>query len=213
MQQWKLLKEIHMEHKLYIFGASGHAKVVIDILLSNNILITSIVDNAPKVESLSGIKVAHTDTIHIDAEDCVIVAIGSNETRKKIAVEFNFKSIKAVHREAYVSEFAEVDYGTVVMPKAVINSGAKIGKHCIINSGAIVEHDCELEDYVHVSPNASLAGNVTVGEGSHIGIGASVIQGVKIGKWVTIGAGAVVTQDIPDNCTAVGIPAKPIKFH
>lgn len=72
-----------MEHKLYIFGASGHAKVVIDILLSNNILITSIVDNAPKVESLSGIKVAHTDTIHIDAEDCVIVAIGSNETRKK----------------------------------------------------------------------------------------------------------------------------------
>ncbi len=202
-----------MEHKLYIFGASGHAKVVIDILLSNNILITSIVDNTPKVESLSGIKVAHTDTIHIDAEDCVIVAIGSNETRKKIAVEFNFKSIKAVHREAYVSEFAEVDYGTVVMPKAVINSGAKIGKHCIINSGAIVEHDCELEDYVHVSPNASLAGNVTVGEGSHIGIGASVIQGVKIGKWVTIGAGAVVTQDIPDNCTAVGIPAKPIKFH
>lgn len=83
MQQWKLLKEIHMEHKLYIFGASGHAKVVIDILLSNNILITSIVDNAPKVESLSVIKVTHTDTIHIDAEDCVIVAIGSNETRKK----------------------------------------------------------------------------------------------------------------------------------
>ena len=202
-----------MEHKLYIFGASGHAKVVIDILLSNNILITSIVDNAPKVKSLSGIKVAHTDTIHIDLEDCVIIAIGSNETRKKIAVEFNFKSIKAIHREAYVSEFAEVDYGTVVMPKAVINSGAKIGKHCIINSGAIVEHDCELEDYVHVSPNASLAGNVTVGECSHIGIGASVIQGVKIGKWVTIGAGAVVTQDIPDNCTAVGIPAKPIKFH
>ena len=202
-----------MEHKLYIFGASGHAKVVIDILLSNNILITSIVDNAPKVKSLSGIKVAHTDTIHIDLEDCVIIAIGSNETRKKIAVEFNFKSIKAIHREAYVSEFAEVDYGTVVMPKVVINSGAKIGKHCIINSGAIVEHDCELEDYVHVSPNASLAGNVTVGECSHIGIGASVIQGVKIGKWVTIGAGAVVTQDIPDNCTAVGIPAKPIKFH
>lgn len=202
-----------MENKLYIFGASGHAKVVIDILCSNNIRITSIVDNSPKFKRLSEIKVVHSDAIDIGIDDYVIIAIGSNEIRKKIATESNFKSIKAIHTEAYVSPFAEVDYGTVVMPKAVINSGAKIGKHCIINSGAIVEHDCVLEDYVHISPGASLAGNVSIGEGTHVGIGACVIQGIKIGKWVTIGAGAVVTKDIPDNTTAVGIPAKPIKFH
>jgi acetyltransferase EpsM len=58
-----------------------------------------------------------------------------------------------------------------------------------------------------------LAGKVFVGEGAHLGIGAIIIQGVKIGKFATIGADAVVTQDIPDHCTAVGIPAKPIKFH
>lgn len=84
---------------------------------------------------------------------------------------------------------------------------------CFVNTGAIVEHDCELEDYVHVAPNATLGGNVKVGTKSHIGIGDTVIQNVTIGKNVIVGAGAVILNDIPDNCTAVGIPAKPIKFH
>ena len=70
-----------------------------------------------------------------------------------------------------------------------------------------------LSDYVHISPNASIAGNVEIGEGSHIGIGAAVIPGVKIGNWVTVGAGAVVLKDIPDNATVVGNTAKVIKIN
>ncbi len=58
-----------------------------------------------------------------------------------------------------------------------------------------------------------MGGNVTIGEGTHIGIGATIIQNINIGKNVIIGAGAVVVTDIPDNCTAVGVPARPIKFH
>jgi acetyltransferase-like isoleucine patch superfamily enzyme len=58
-----------------------------------------------------------------------------------------------------------------------------------------------------------LAGNVTVGEGSHVGIGASVIQGVVIGKWTVIGAGAVVLNDVPDYAVVVGNPGKIIKVN
>jgi acetyltransferase EpsM len=76
-----------------------------------------------------------------------------------------------------------------------------------------VEHECQLGDYVHISPNSALAGDVIVGEGSHIGIGAVVIPGVKIGKWVTIGAGAVVLEDIPDFAVVVGNPGKIIKYN
>jgi acetyltransferase EpsM len=99
------------------------------------------------------------------------------------------------------------------MAGVIVNASVEIGNHCIINTAAVIEHDCTIKDYVHICPNATLAGNVTIGEGAQIGVGAKVIQGVKIGKWSIIGAGAVVTKDIPDNCTAVGIPAKPIKFH
>ena len=202
-----------MDVAYHIFGASGHAKVVLDILRTNAIPVASILDDHPTVPFLIDIPVIHSKDFTLQAIDKFIIAIGENSIRKAIVEKNNFQFYKAIHVDATVSSFASIAEGTVVMPQAVINADATIGKHCIINSRSVVEHDCVLEDYVHVSPNASLAGNVTIGEGSHIGIGASVIQGVKIGKWVTIGAGAVVTQDIPDNCTAVGIPANPIKFH
>ncbi|MBT6282943.1 MAG: acetyltransferase, partial [Phycisphaerae bacterium] len=75
-------------------------------------------------------------------------------------------------------------------------------------TGATVDHDCELADGVHISPGANLGGNVTVGECSWIGIGACVKNGVTIGKNVIVGAGAAVVQDVPDNVTVVGVPAK-----
>ena len=99
------------------------------------------------------------------------------------------------------------------MPQVVVNADVTIGKHCILNSGSIIEHDCVLSDYVHISPNASLAGNVSVGEGTQIGIGASVIQGITIGKWVTIGAGAVIIEDVPDFAVVVGNPGRVIKMN
>lgn len=202
-----------MNKKYYIFGASGHAKVVIDVIHSTLIKLEGIIDDDPKVKFLSAIEVFHTNEIQITDECQILVAIGSNQIRKKIVDQNSYHYFSAIHQSSFVSMYAIVEEGTVVMPKAIINYGAKVGKHCIINSGAVVEHDCIIEDYVHVSPNAALAGNVFVGEGTHIGIGASVIQGVKIGKWVTIGAGAVVLKDVPDYAVAVGNPAKIIRFN
>ena len=98
------------------------------------------------------------------------------------------------------------------MQGAIIQSCASIGKHCIINTGASVDHDCKIEDFVHVSPHATLCGDVNVGEGTWIGAGATIIQGKKIGKWSVIGAGSVVVNDIPDNVLAFGNPCKVIKY-
>ena len=93
------------------------------------------------------------------------------------------------------------------MAGAIVQPGAKIGRHCIINTGACVDHDCIIEDFVHIGPNSALAGGVTVGEGTFVGIGSSVVPYVTIGKWSTIGAGSAVITDIPDNCMAAGVPA------
>jgi acetyltransferase EpsM len=69
-----------------------------------------------------------------------------------------------------------------------------------------------IADFVHISPNATLSGNVKAGEGSHIGAGATIIQGITIGKWCTVGAGAVVIKDVPDYATVVGVPARVINI-
>lgn len=142
-----------------------------------------------------------------------VIAVGNNLIRKKIAERINAVYEIAIHPSAVIDLTAFLGAGTVVMPLAVINPDCKIGKHVIVNSGAVVEHDCVLEDFVHIAPNVTLTGNVKIGEGTHIGAGAIILPGVSVGKWVTIGAGAVVVKDLPDNCTAVGIPAQPIKFH
>lgn len=203
-----------MSKNLYVYGASGHGKVVIEIIEALGKNVISVFDDDESVTQLLNYPVLPIDKANLDKNIPVVLAVGNNETRKNL-VERNglFVCEALIHPSATVSPRAIINNGTLVMPGAIINAAAQIGYHCIINSGAVVEHDCVLADYVHISPNAALAGDVKIGEGTQIGIGAQVIQGVTIGNWCTIGAGAVVTQDLPDNCTAVGIPAKPIKFH
>ena len=99
----------------------------------------------------------------------------------------------------------------MVMQGSVVQSCAHIGKHCIVNTGASVDHDCEVADFVHIAPHATVLGGVKIGEGSWIGAGAVVKQYVTIGRNCMIGAGAVVLENVPDGATVVGVPAKEIK--
>jgi acetyltransferase-like isoleucine patch superfamily enzyme len=61
-----------------------------------------------------------------------------------------------------------------------------------------------------VNPGANIAGGVVIGEGVLIGSGAQVLQYLTVGSGATVGAGAVVTRDVPENTTVVGIPARPM---
>ena len=193
---------------MYLYGASGHAKVIIDILEASGEKIDGLVDDNPEVEQLQGYSVLHESK----GMSPFIISIGVNAVRKKVAeklkgVEFG----KAIHPSAIVSPSASIHEGTVVMQGAVIQADVRIGKHCIINTGASVDHECIISDYAHISPHSTLCGNVQIGEGSWIGAGTTVIPGVKIGRWSVVGAGSVVTKDIPDGVLAVGNRCKIIK--
>ncbi|MBP3482188.1 MAG: acetyltransferase [Alistipes sp.] len=193
---------------MYLYGASGHAKVIIDILKSQNIEIEGLIDDNATIGSLLGYRVFHSP----EGLSPIIISIGDNEIRKRIADKLRCDFGTAVHSSAIVSEYATIGTGTVVMQGAIIQSCAEIGRHCIINTGATVDHDCKIGDFVHISPNATLCGNVSVGEGSQIGAGSVVVPGVKIGKWSLVCAGSVVTKDIPDCCIAAGNRCKVIKI-
>lgn len=197
---------------MYLYGASGHCKVIIDsIESSTSKKIEGVFDDNSTEKELLNIPIIKYETFDKQLIKELFISVGNNSVRKLIAETINATYSTVINSKAYVSKYAFINEGTAIMANAVVNASAKIGKHCIVNTGAIVEHDCELEDYVHISPNASLAGNVKIGEGTHIGIGAQVIQGITIGKWVTIGAGTVVIRDVPDNSLFVGNPAREIK--
>lgn len=194
---------------MILYGAGGHAKVICDAAESCGTTVDLIVDDDPPAEEIFGIKITCEKTF--DHNSPVIIAVGNNSIRKRIAEQDNLCFGTVIHNSAIVSNKSVIGEGTVVFASSVINPDARIGKHCIINTAAIIEHDCVLDDFVHISPNVALAGNVCIGEGTHIGIGACVIPGVKIGKWCVIGAGAVVIKNIPDFCTVVGNPGRIIK--
>jgi sugar O-acyltransferase (sialic acid O-acetyltransferase NeuD family) len=215
-QQCRALKEQqnNMKKNVTVIGAGGHGKVVIDCMeQENKYHIEAVVDDNYKDRTIYDFEVAEKSNTSDYKGQSVIIAVGDCKIRKKIASDLKSEFVSTIHPSAVVSKYAKVGEGSQIFANAVLNPGAVLGNHVIINTGAIVEHDCKIGDFVHLSPNSCIGGGVTIGTCTHIGLGASIIQGITIGNNVIIGAGAVVVTDIPDNCTAVGIPAKPIKFH
>jgi acetyltransferase EpsM len=195
---------------MYIFGASGHGKVIYSILKSQNKSINGFIDDDVLKNNFKNIKVYRKK--ELSSNISLIIAIGNNKIRKKISLLF-FNFINIISENTIIDSSLKIGKGCLICDNATVNIDTIIGDHVIINTSAVIDHDCFLDDFVHISPNAAIAGGSQIGEGSHIGIGAVVIQGIKIGKWCKIGAGAVVINDIPDYCTAVGVPAKIIKFN
>ncbi|MDE3183913.1 MAG: acetyltransferase [Bacteroidota bacterium] len=200
-----------MNQSYCIYGASGHSKVIIEIIEKGGGVIKGLYDDDPLKKRLLDYEVTNQKSIFDLPGVDWIIGIGDNETRKKVAEENLLSYGIAIDRKATISDRNEIGTGTVIMPGVTINSSTVIGKHAIINTNSSVDHDCILEDYVHVSPNATLCGGVRVGEGTHVGAGAVIIPGIKIGRWSTIGAGSVIIKDVPDFVTVVGNPGRIIK--
>lgn len=202
-----------MAESVVIIGASGHGRVIADIVRKAGDSVRGFLDDADGLpREIAGIPVLGKTKEYCNYDDCrFVIAIGNVTIREKIANLLNGKVrwYTAIHPAAVLSSLdVTIGEGTVVMANAVVNSGARIGKHCIINTAAVVEHDDVLEDFVHVSPNAALAGTVTVGKRTHVGVGACVRNNLTICADCTIGAGATVVEDIREAGTYIGVPAR-----
>ncbi len=203
-----------MPTELVIVGAGGHAKVVIEALKvsDHNCRIVSVDEDNSKV----GIRLLSDISIQLLADWSQLpsdyhVAIGHNRVRRKMsdaARKFNKQALTIIHPSAQVSPSASLAEGCFIAALSVIAAEAQIDDACIINHGSVIDHDCSIGAYTHVAPNVTLGGGVKLGRECLIGAGATVLPGVKIGHNVVVGAGAVVTRDVADNKTVIGIPAR-----
>lgn len=205
--------------KIVIFGAGGHGKVVLDILLECGLDVEGFLDQDIKKtgQKISGHSILG-DWSYLEKNKNVSLSlgIGNNIMRQQVFIKaktMGFSIISAIHPKAAISRDTIIKDGAVIMANVAINPGTVVEEGVIVNTGATVDHDCILGKFSHICPGVHLAGTVTVGEFSSIGIGTAVKQNTNIGKYVIVGAGAAVVKDIPDNVTAVGIPAKIIKQH
>ena len=204
-----------MTKSAVIIGYSGHSYVVLDALLSNEIVVKGYFEKSEKHHDPFGLKYLGNETeeesLKLLKDHLVFIGIGDNLIRSKIFNKLSEGSItisNIAHKSAIISSRATIGEGTVIMAGSVINSMASIGKAVICNSAAVIEHECVIADFCHIAPGAVLAGNVTIGTQSFIGANSVVKQGINIGSNVIIGAGSVITKNIPDNSIAYGNPAK-----
>lgn len=195
-----------------VIGAGGHAKAVIATLQAAGHTVVQLLDDDPARWGSHLLDVEITGPVDLAAGRCAFIAIGGNTGRRQVAERLpGARWVIAVHPRACVHPSARLGPGSIVMAGAVIQPDASLGAHCIINALASVSHDCQLGDFVHLAPGARLTGFASAGEGAFLGANSTVIPGRRVGAWSTVGAGAVVTRDLPDGCTAVGVPARAIR--
>lgn len=196
-----------------VYGASGHGKVVADILLSRGESIVGFLDDSRAVGTgvLGHAVLGGFDWLAANPGVEVVLGIGNNAQRAALArrcLDHGAVLRTAIHPSAVIARSARVEAGAVVMALAVVNPDAVIGQGAIINTAAVVEHDCTVGDFAHVSPNATLAGNCHVEALAHLGAGASMLPGTRVGQRSIVGGGALVSRDIPADVVARGVPAR-----
>lgn len=214
-----------MKNKIIIIGASGHAKVVIDIIEKQNKYdIFGLIDSHKPIGynvfdyEVLGTEALIPELIKNHQIQAGIIAIGDNAQRKRMvdkiaAISSKFKYIKAIHPQAVIGKNVIIEEGTVIVAGAIINACSKIKRHSIINTKGSIGHDCFLEDFVSVAPGATVGGNVTIKEGGIVGIGATILGKCTIEQQALVGAGALVNKDIPAYTVVYGVPAKAIRLR
>lgn len=204
-----------MSEQVIVIGASGHGKVVADIVHQRgDQLLGFLDDNETLPPAICGIPVLGKTAEYEKYPDAsFVIAIGNAAVREKLSQQLaGVRWYTAIHPAAVISSLdVQIGAGSVVMANAVVNPSAHIGKHCILNTTAVVEHDNRIGDFTHISVGAKLGGTVSIGNRTWIGIGATVSNNVTICDDCMVGAGAVVIREIKESGTYVGVPARKVK--
>ncbi len=205
-----------MSRPLILVGGGGHCKSVIEAAESAGFEIKGILDLPHTVgnRTLGHEIIGCDDDIpkYVDCCDFVITVGFIKNPGLRIKLHELIKSAggnlaTVVASTAYVSRYATLEEGTVVLHQANINAGTKIGKSVIINSCANIEHDAEVGNFCHVSTGAMINGDCKIGSGCFIGSQSVLANGVEITSGTIIGAGTVVIKNIFKAGLYVGNPA------
>jgi len=213
---------------LVIFGTGGFAReacqVVEDVVAAGGrwrmvgFLDGDASRHGSELRSLPVLGGAEWAAAHPDV--AVVVAVGAPAGRRAVVAGLERLGVTGpdrfpvlVHPTAWIGNGVTVGEGSVVLAGARVSTDIELGPFTVLNKNAIVGHDVVLERCVTVAPGASVSGHVRLREGVDLGANAVVVQGLTVGAGTIVGAGAVVTTDLPDAVTAVGVPARVVRRH
>lgn len=206
-----------MSQSIYLLGAGGHGRVLIDALQNQEISISGILD--PHIEvghRILGIAVLGDERYLkkiSKLESHLINGLGANPNINKRKEKFinltnqGYQFADVIHPTAVIASNTYLAEGCQIMAGAILQTGTTLGKNVVINTRASLDHDCWIGDHCFIAPGVVLCGNINIEHSTFIGAGAIILPNLKIGANAIIGAGSVVTKSVSNQSLAVGSPA------
>jgi UDP-N-acetylbacillosamine N-acetyltransferase len=216
------MKSLNDNTKIFIWGASGHALFILNILsFHKDIKVVGLIDDVSPHRAgkdFHGFRILGGREVfpYLKEQGVTnsIFGFGNCSARLRLAellTAEGFELLSAIHPLSAIASSAKIGKGCAVGPGVVVDANCTIEENCILNNNTCISHGSFIASGVHLCPGTTIGGDVVIGRGSWIGIGSTIIEKVKIGAGCFIGAGAVVVHDIPDNVLVYGVPAKIIR--
>lgn len=212
-----------MIQKIGIFGTSGMARETQDIAQVLGFSVVFVASNSREMEEFKNKdqEVILESDIERFSDIPYVIGIGECATRRHIAIRFagKIRFCNLIHPSATFGrgqrELIESKQGVIVCAGVRFTSNISIGDFTIFNLNATISHDCIVGDFVTVSPQSCVLGNVEIKTCAWIGAGSIINQGSNLSKRIIgenaiIGSGAVVLQDCDPRSTYVGSPARKV---
>lgn len=213
-----------MPERIVVVGAGGFGRETLDVIeaaigAGAPVVIVGVVDARPRPVDLKrlnarGVRYLGTEEEWLptaSGDESFLVAISSPAIRRHVTEKFSAAGLRAatvIHPRAVIGSQARIGRGVVVCSGVQISTNVAIGDHVHLNPASVIGHDAVLEDYVSVNPGAIVSGNVVVGRETLLGAGSVVLQGLKVGARTVVGAAACVTKAVDPGLTVVGVPAR-----
>lgn len=188
---------------LFIWGAGGHASVVLDAASLSSDQDIQLLDDDPEKQgrTLWGHPILGVDAFAGRSGSAFHIAIGDGAARE--AAFSRFKAMGGLpktvtHPVASIASSAEIGQASFFAAGCVVGPGSVIGTSVIVNHNAVVDHDCHIGAFSHVAPGVILGGNVRIGRRVLVGAGSTILPGVRVGDGAVIGAGSTVIRDVAE---------------